>query len=76
MAGGSKDALQVFGGIGEKALGVGELVRRREDKTRAYEIPGYMSRAHDFAVAIADDYADVARLDPELAPTMRKMGGE
>ena len=59
-----------------KVLGVGELVRRRMARTRGYEISGYMSHTHDFAVAVADgDYAEVARLDPELASALQKMGG-
>ena len=46
-------------------------------RARSYEISGYMSHTHDFAVAVADDdYAEVDRLDPELASSLRKMGGE
>ena len=53
------------------------MVRRRMDKKRAFGIPGYMSHTNDFAVAIADgDYAEVARVDPGFASSLRKMGGE
>ena len=59
-----------------KALRVGELERRWVGNARACEIPGYMSLAHDCAVAIADDdYAEVARLDPSRASALRKMAG-
>ena len=62
---------------GSTALCAGGSVRRRMDKTNAHGISGYLSRAHDFAVAIADEaYAEVARLYPELASPPRKMGGE
>ena len=78
MVGVSKDALQVDGCIGEKSFrSRRELVRRRMARTRPYEISGYMAHTHDFAAAIAEaDYAEVARLDPELASALRKIGGE
>ena len=59
-----------------KDLGVGYSVRRMMNKPRSFEICGDMLQKRDLAVAIADDYEKVARLDPELASPRRKMGGE
>ena len=58
-------------------MGSGELVRRRADKTRAYEVAGDISHARDFAVSIAEGgNEELSLLDSELAPAIRKMGGE
>ena len=47
------------------------------DKTRSYEISGYMSHARDFAVAIADaDYAELPRVRRKPDALMRKVGGK
>ena len=75
LAGGSTDALHVFGGIGEKSIMRRRVGTPKVGKKRAYDGPCYASRSRDFECSIADDvYSEVARVDPELASPMRQMG--